>query len=214
MSNIRYMNQVNNPVQNGYIQEYANNELFTKKSGYTPLAYQQQQQQQLPNPINRLNIASYSNNVNPATMSNMNIPVIDEHNAVKKFNSNITRSNSSSSSTSSSVMSALSMHQNKFYHENSFCGNESDSDLLDVKHRNNLSKLFEDDFIYCPRSLLSKHDLQRADMLLYEQSVNHSYLVNSYNMLTIESPSSTTTNMHSTKFNPYTSKSFNPALSL
>lgn len=211
MSNTRYMNHINNPIRNDYIQEYTGNELFIKKSGYTPLTHHQQQ---VPNPINMLNIPTYANNASPVCISNMNMPVIDEHNAVKKFNSDTTRSDSSSSSTSSSMMSSLSMYHNRYHNESSFYGNESDSDLIDFKYRNNLSKLFEDDFIYCPRFLLSEHDLQRADRLLYEQPINQNYFINTYNKPIAESPSFTTTNMHSTKFNPYTSKSFNPTLSL
>lgn len=211
MSNVKYMNCINNSIPNSYIKEYTNNELFTKRTGYNPLTHYQQQ---IPSSINMLNIPSYSNNTNPVCGLNMDIPVINEQNAIKKFNSGTTRSDSSSSSTSSSVMSSLSMNHNKYYNENSLYGNDSDLDLLDFKHRNNLSKLFEDDLIYCPRSLLSKQDLQRADMLLYEQSLTQNYFTNTYNKSTIESPCLTTTSMHSMKFNPYTSKSFNPTLPL
>lgn len=212
MPNIRSTRRANNAIQNKYIQEYTNNEVFTKKIGYTPVLASQPQQ--MPNVVNMLNIPLHTNDTNQVFMPNMNMHVTEENNAVKKFNSNATRSNSSSSSTSSSIMSSLSMYQNKVYNENSLYGNELDTDLLDFKYRNNLSKLFQDDFLYCPRSLLSKQDIQRANMLLYNQSLNQNYLCNNYNNSTMESPSFPTTNMHSIKFNPYTSKSFNPALSL
>lgn len=212
MSNIRYTNRFNNINQSRYTQEYANNEKFSKKVGHTPVLATQQQQ--MTYPVNMLNIPSYPSDTNPVFIPNMNWHITEENNAVKKFNSNATRSNSSSSSTSSSIMSSLSMYQSKIYNENSFYKNESVPDLLDFKQRNDLSKLFQDDFLYCPRSLLSKQDIQRANMLLYNQTLNHDYLVNDYNKSTIESSSFSTNNTHSTKFNPYTSKSFNPTLSL
>lgn len=188
-----------------YIPEFNNNnELFT---GYPPVQQQQspQPQVQLPMMNNNINVPLYPGNNTPVLINNMNMPIIDENGAMKRFNVNATRSSSSSSSTSSSAMSSLSMYQNKFNNEL----NESDSELLELKHRNDLSKLFEDDIFYCPRSLLSKQDIIKAERLLVEERLNHNSPY-SNNHPIIESPTLNTVNMHPTKFNPYTSKSFNP----
>lgn len=206
------MNRPNTNNLSSYIPEPSNNnQLLT---GYPLLAKQQQQQQQ-PAQISIMNNNAtplyHQDNNTPLLMSNMNMPIIDESGAMKRFNVNATRSNSSSSSTSSSVMSSLSMYRNKFNNE----FNDSDSELLDLKHRNDLSKLFEDDIFYCPRSLLSQHDIQRSERLLSEERLNYnnpySNNINSNNNPIIESPLLNMVNMHSTKFNPYTSKSFNPS---
>lgn len=209
---MQYMNRPNINNLGSYIPEPSNNQLLT---GY-PLLTQQQQPAQIST-MNNNTAPLYQGNNTPVLMNNMNLPIIDESGAMKRFNVNATRSNSSSSSTSSSVMSSLSMYRNKFNTE----FNESDSELLDLKHRNDLSKLFEDDIFYCPRSLLSQHDIQRSEILLSEERFNHNNPYSNYinnnnsnsnnNNPIIESPLLNMVNMHSTKFNPYTSKSFNPS---
>lgn len=204
MSRIQYISAPINNTPTGFIPEYndiRNNDVFTPSSAYSPIGVQPQQQQVNLAGVNPQLFAN--NNNSPVLLSNVNmgLPIIDENSAIKRFNVNATRS-SSSSSTSSSAMSSMSMYQNKYT-------NDSDPDLFDLKQRNDMSKLFEDDIFYCPRTLLSPNDIQKADMIIQEQNFNHNNNIIQNNPI-IESPNSTQVNMHPAKFNPYTSKSFNP----
>lgn len=73
----------------------------------------------------------------------------------------------------------------------------------------NLSKTFDDDVVFCPRSLLSSEELntcQKLDVLLMEQQVSLSH---SAPLSPSQQPS--LVSMSSVKFNPYRSQSFNPS---
>lgn len=149
---------------------------------------QQQHQQQQQQPLLQQQIN------NPLNFTN--VPILDEFNGMKKFNVNATRSNSSSSGTSS-VMSSSFPNNLSVLLDNDF-----ENDLSSLKYKNDLSKLFEDDVFFCPRSLLSQNELKTCEII-------DRYLVEKmtdFNGNSIVGLSG----QQQPKFNPYTSKSFNP----
>lgn len=156
--------------------------------------------------------SSFNNSNNNNNNNNMfNIPVLDENNAIKFFNKNTLRSDSSSS-TNSSIIS------NMFYSD------------IDLKNKIESSKLFEDDIFFCPRNLLSNDELKKSLMLdnfyLSNLSLNLSNnsvistpilenpaVSNTNNIITkTNSINNSTNSSMGPKFNPYKSKSFNPTL--
>ncbi|CCK70840.1 uncharacterized protein KNAG_0F01720 [Huiozyma naganishii CBS 8797] len=162
--------------------------------------FQQQQQQAQPQ--------QYANS--PVIMPNTLPILLDESKNLKRFNVNASRSNSSSS-TASSVMSngnSVMMNSSSF-NTNDLAG---DMNLYDIKQKCELGKLFEDDVFYCPRSLLSKEELQTCEML--DKFLVHKMMMDSQPLLQQQDPY-LNQRQHLTnsvpKFNPYTSKSFNPS---
>lgn len=179
----------NNNTNTSAIQDFDHMNNSQQQNNLSPLLMQQQQQQQ--------NMDSSS----------------------RKFNVNATRS-SSSSSTNSSVLSAL-RNSNNLSSLSSSPGNIQNNlnlnsfdqhyDLLNIKNR---SKLFEDDVIFCPRSLLSQSELKTRDEL-------DKFLMDRYNEYMIFNEQHFTTNQQQQplddrkfsnlpKFNPYASQSFTP----
>ncbi|EDO19380.1 hypothetical protein Kpol_1002p26 [Vanderwaltozyma polyspora DSM 70294] len=73
-------------------------------------------------------------------------------------------------------------------------------ELDSIRNKNDLSRSFEDDLIYCPRSLLSTQELLACEQLDFMMFNN-----NNINQLSPDS------SMGQPKFNPYTSQSFNPS---
>ena len=78
-----------------------------------------------------------------------------------------------------------------------------------IMYKNNISKTFEDDIFYCPRSLLTPEEqvvYQEIDKYYIEQALLTQ-------LQTSQTYSSTPKEEKIVKFNPYTSKSFSPASS-
>lgn len=78
-----------------------------------------------------------------------------------------------------------------------------------IMYKNNISKTFEDDIFYCPRSLLTPEEqvvYQEIDKYYMEQALLTQLQIS-------QSYSSTPKEEKIVKFNPYTSKSFSPASS-
>lgn len=134
----------------------------------------------------------------------------------RKFNVNATRS-SSSSSTNSSVLSSLRT-TNNLNSLSSSPGNNNNLnsfdqhyDLLNIKNR---SKLFEDDVIFCPRSLLSQSELKTRDELdkFLMDRYNEYMISNEQQHFHIQQQQQLDDRKYSNlpKFNPYASKSFTP----
>lgn len=176
------------------------------------------------NEINNSNLLS-SPFVQQNMMLNINqaIPFTNENNSLRRFNTTATRSNSSSSSnsnssTNNSVMSNLR-------NLNISGSNSSSLNILDydydyelsssIKNRN---KLFEDDIIFCPRSLLSQSELKTRDEI-------DKFLLDRYNEYLETNEKKQAPSPHASfnshigeqnfnngpKFNPYASKSFTPS---
>ena len=109
----------------------------------------------------------------------------------RKFNVNATRS-SSSSSTNSSILSTLRTTNNlnslssspgNININNNLNSFDQHYDLLNIKNR---SKLFEDDVIFCPRSLLSQSELKTRDELdKFLMDRYNEYMTVSYTHLTL-----------------------------
>ncbi|CCF56145.1 hypothetical protein KAFR_0A07110 [Kazachstania africana CBS 2517] len=129
-------------------------------------------------------------------------PIIDESKAFERFNS---RSNSSSSSSSNSIMSNSTIESMSFM-------DTLEYDLNPIKYKNDISKLFEDDVLYCPRSLLSSAELQKCEqfdkMLQNRFSNEQSHLSPIQQQQQQQQQQIINKNF---KYNPYTSKSFNPS---
>lgn len=78
-----------------------------------------------------------------------------------------------------------------------------------IMYKNNISKTFEDDIFYCPRSLLTPEEqvvYQEIDKYYMEQALLTQLQIS-------QTYSSTPKEEKTVKFNPYTSKSFSPASS-
>ena len=78
-----------------------------------------------------------------------------------------------------------------------------------IMYKNNISKTFEDDIFYCPRSLLTPEEqvvYQEIDKYYMEQALLTQLQIS-------QTYSSTPKEEKIVKFNPYTSKSFSPASS-
>ncbi|CAI4035652.1 hypothetical protein SMKI_13G3030 [Saccharomyces mikatae IFO 1815] len=79
-----------------------------------------------------------------------------------------------------------------------------------IMYKNNISKTFEDDIFYCPRSLLTPEEqvvYQEIDKYYMEQALLTQLQISQ------TCSSSTPKEEKTAKFNPYTSKSFSPASS-
>lgn len=87
-------------------------------------------------------------------------------------------------------------------------GSSSDFDTL--KYKNDISKSFEDDLFYCPRSLLSAQEqltCEKVDLYMAKQLKEYQLSWQQHNLHSL-SPKS---GFARPKFNPYTSQSFSPA---
>lgn len=79
-----------------------------------------------------------------------------------------------------------------------------------LKYKNDISKSFEDDLFYCPRSLLSAQEqlnCEKVDLYMAKQLGDYQLSLQQH-PLHSSSPKS---NQVRPKFNPYTSQSFSPA---
>lgn len=136
----------------------------------------------------------------------------------RKFNVNATRS-SSSSSTNSSILSTLRTTNNlnslssspgNININNNLNSFDQHYDLLNIKNR---SKLFEDDVIFCPRSLLSQSELKTRDELdKFLMDRYNEYMISNEQQFQIQKQQKLDDRKFSNlpKFNPYASKSFTP----
>lgn len=85
--------------------------------------------------------------------------------------------------------------------------NQNSLDTIRVK--NDICKSFEDDLLYCPRSLLSKKEqiaCEKLDIIMFEQFLE----VRNQQGLSSSGKGIQNPNNAFPKFNPYTSQSFNP----
>lgn len=87
-------------------------------------------------------------------------------------------------------------------------------DTVLYKYHKQISKSFQDDLIYCPRTLLNKDELNQCYQLdiMMMMEMNQQCQQN-----TQQNPASfgfVTQNLQSFKFNPYTSQSFNPSTAI
>ncbi|QLQ79748.1 hypothetical protein HG537_0C03970 [Torulaspora globosa] len=106
------------------------------------------------------------------------------------FNSPLVYENNGSSSSGSSSGSSL--------------------DFDTLKYKNDISKSFEDDLFYCPRSLLSEQEqlnCEKVDLYMAKQLREYQLALQQHSLHS----SSPNSNLVRPKFNPYTSQSFSPA---
>lgn len=154
-----------------------------------------------------------NNNYNP------NMSMFNQTNLPNTNNGNISASPLISNSTimhspgssNSSIMSS----QGSSFSENSILSYEFNP----LRYRNDMNKSFEDDLIFCPRSLLSVSELKRCeelDRFMFNKALEFNKN-NNIASINLHPSNSNNHNNNNTsplssgiKFNPYTSASFNP----
>ncbi|CAI4049976.1 hypothetical protein SUVZ_13G3130 [Saccharomyces uvarum] len=112
------------------------------------------------------------------------------------------------SNNNSGIFSYNTANNSGVYSNDEFA-NQQDG-MNTIMYKNNISKTFEDDIFYCPRSLLTPEEqavYQEIDKYYMEQALlTQLQISQTYS-------SSTLKEEKTVKFNPYTSKSFSPASS-